>query len=153
MTIAAIVWAICAITLYASFWIVRWYGWNVLALQPAAALVLGAAFVAVVGVTDLYLHASTVPYAWSQASATAQLCLLLSVFFFLKAFVHGRSQSFHLACSGLLYGLAALSKQNYLFSCLNDQLKYESGIAYLVPKHRHWNYQHPSGGDRLYLSA
>lgn len=110
----AIVWALCAVTLYCSFWIVRWYLRRIISLRHGISTLLACLFAVVIGTGDLYLHTSTIPYAWSQASATAQLCLLLSAFLFVKAFAGSSKRSLWLAASGLLAGFAGLSKQNYM---------------------------------------
>jgi hypothetical protein len=112
VTDGAIVWGVCAITLYAAFWIARWYAHNLLALTPQAATVAASAFVAVAGTTDIFLHTSTVPYSWSQACATGQLLNLLSAFLLIRAVHTGKPRG--ILWAGILCGLSFLSKQNYL---------------------------------------
>ncbi|MBV9083264.1 MAG: hypothetical protein JOZ62_11340 [Acidobacteriaceae bacterium] len=112
VTDGAIVWGICAITLYAMFWISWWYATNILGLKSAAAILAAMASVAVVGTTAIFLHTSTVPYAWSQACAAGQLLNLLSAFLLLRAAHDGTPKA--ILWSGVLCGLSFLCKQNYL---------------------------------------
>ena len=112
ITDGAIVWAICAITLYVMFWISRWYAQRVLTLNAANAILAASAAVAVIGTTDIFLHTSTVPYAWSEACAAGQLLNLLSAFLLIRALHSGTFRG--VLWSGLLAGLSFLCKQNYL---------------------------------------
>ncbi|MBV9035132.1 MAG: hypothetical protein JO182_11630 [Acidobacteriaceae bacterium] len=107
-----IVWGLCAITLYAAFWIARWYARNILKLTPSASVMAACAFVTVAGTTDIFLHTSTVPYSWSQACAAGQLLNLLSAFLLIRALHTGQARG--ILWSGILCGLSFLSKQNYL---------------------------------------
>ncbi|MBV9266110.1 MAG: hypothetical protein JO061_08080 [Acidobacteriaceae bacterium] len=123
VTDGAIVWAICAISLYAMFWISRWYAQQILGLSPRSAIYAGMAAVAVVGTTNIFLHVSTVPYAWSQACAAGQLLNLLSAFLLIRAVYSGNSRG--IFWSGVLCALSFLCKQNYVPAVL-------AGCAYLL---------------------
>lgn len=112
ITDGAIVWGICAITLYAMFWITRWYAHEILRLKPAEAILAASAAVAAIGTTDIFLHTSTVPYAWSESCAAGQLLNLLSAFLLIRALHSGRYKE--IFWSGVLGGLSFLCKQNYL---------------------------------------
>ncbi len=108
----AIVWGVCAITLYVCFWLARWYTRRILGSRPVTETLTATGFVIVIATSDIFLHTAAVGYAWSQASATGALCILVASFLLFHGVVAQRPSDTALA--GLCCGLAFLSKQNYL---------------------------------------
>ncbi len=133
VTDGAIVWGICAISLYAAFWIFRWYGREILRLRDLAAILAATAAVVVIGTTDIFLHTSTVPYAWSEACAAGQLLNLLSAYLLIRALHSERPNG--ILWSGVLSGVSFLCKQNYIPAVL-------AGVALLLWTARRCRWTH-----------